>query len=116
MRSSSDTLSHLVGLLMMFISFQANGATLFGDDFNDGNAAGWIAANDGSSASAWQVVNGSYHQNNTVSATTQSFLRGTYAYYGNGLGLTDYELSANFIPLGTGSIGLMFRYQNNNNY
>jgi Domain of Unknown Function (DUF1080). len=91
--------------------------TIFSDDFSDGNANGWTVINDSGKASNWQVVSGKYNQlNGNIGAYTQSFLRGSYSRYDNGFGLTDYEVTAEINSSGGGNVGVMFRYQNNNNY
>jgi hypothetical protein len=100
MRLSFNPFIKLAGLILACMSLQANGATLFADDFNDGNAAGWSVVKDGQGVPAWRVTSGSYHQNNEVSGATRSFLRGTYALYADGLDLTDYQLSAELTPTG----------------
>ncbi len=100
----------------VMITVQASGITLFSDDFSDGNANGWVVVKDSSRNPDWKVTNGRYQQNNGASGFVQSFHVGTYAYYANGFDFTDYELNAKISPLGTGSVGVMFRYKDKGNY
>ncbi len=94
---------------------QTDTPLIFFDDFNDGNASGWTAVNDSGVSHNWQVINGEYNQLNSVENFTDSFQTGTYSFYNNGSSLTDYQVTAEFTPVADGA-GLMFRYQNNNNY
>lgn len=67
-------------------------------------------------------MTGELHQNNRVeslNAFNESYHLGTYAYLTAGLGLTDYRFSVDATYLATQNtddIGIMFRYQDNNNY
>ena len=45
----------MVSLLLFFISVQAHGTTLFADNFNDGNANGWVVVKDSDAAPTWVV-------------------------------------------------------------
>ena len=98
----------------------SQGALIFSDDFNDGNANGWTVVNDSGSASSWQVVNGKYSEINSVGNFSSSYSTGSYAYYNNGSTLTDYQVTIEVTPVpdasGRDAVGLMFRYRDNNNY
>lgn len=100
------------------ITHQQSTTTFFSDNFSDGNADGWVVVNDTNGVSNWQVINGEYQQLTAVGNYRQSYHTGSYAYYQNGLILTNYEVTVKVIPLSNGrdSLGLMFRYQDNNNY
>ncbi|MGE3480676.1 MAG: putative Ig domain-containing protein [Gammaproteobacteria bacterium] len=88
-----------------------------------GGSANWTIVDDSSKASSWSVIGGALQQQNGVEtrpgAFDQSYHKGTYAYYTPGTGLTNYRFSVDAIYLSSGQaddIGIMFRYQNNNNY
>jgi len=116
MRPAFNVSGKLAGVFLLFTSMAAQGATLVSDNFNDGNANGWTSVKDSTGTPAWQVVNGGYRQANDVRAFVQSYHSGTYAYYQDGLSFTDYEFTARLAPVGTDSVGVMFRYTNNKNY
>ena len=94
------------------------------DNFNDGNANGWTVVNDSAISSNWQVLSGKYQQLNRVESVNSfsgSYHLGTYSYLSSGIVLTNYRFSVEmtFLQQAEGKaddIGLMFRYQNNNNY
>jgi lysophospholipase L1-like esterase len=107
-----------------------NSITLpFYHDFNDGNANGWNVVDDSGYSSNWVIVNGEYRQQNFVgrtgSALQGNYHLGTYTFLQTGMGLTDYLITVDAIPL-TGAdvdldvqgndIGIMFRYRDNDNY
>ena len=96
-------------------------------DFNDGNAAGWAVVDDSKRASNWQVINGKYYQSNHVESRADGFdgtyHLGTYSYLNSGFNLKDYRVTVAITPLpdavlttGHNDVGLMFRYQDNDNY
>lgn len=116
MRLSFTVTGKLAGVILFFLSLTAHGATLVADDFNDGNANGWVTVKDSTGTPLWQVVNGGYRQGNDVRGFVQSYHSGTYAYYKDGLSLTDYEFTARLAPVGTESVGVIFRYKDNKNY
>ncbi|MBK8161659.1 MAG: tandem-95 repeat protein [Gammaproteobacteria bacterium] len=93
----------------------------FTDNFSSGTA-NWTFVSDSGSSSSWTTVSGALRQLNrveSVNAFDQSFHKGTYAYYTAGTSLTNYRFSADALYLGAGlqdDIGVMFRYQNSNNY
>ncbi len=89
----------------------------------DGSAANWTIVDDSTKTSSWTVTGGAFHQQNGVEtrpgAFDQSYHKGTYVYYSPGTGLYDYRFSVDATYLSAGQaddIGVMFRYQNNNNY
>jgi lysophospholipase L1-like esterase len=99
-----------------------NGITSFlFDEFADGNADGWIPVNDDGYSSAWQVVDGKYLQQETIinpGVFDGSYHLGKYSLFNAGTDWIDYRFSVYVTPLalmGDG-IGVMFRYQDNDNY
>ncbi|WP_164821470.1 fibronectin type III domain-containing protein [Paenibacillus koleovorans] len=86
---------------------------LFADDFEDGSADGWSAPH-----GTWSVV--TVNGNRVYEALDDAGVVGSYAetYAGNGA-WTDYTMEVRIQPLsfaGDGSLRLLARYQNNNNY
>jgi lysophospholipase L1-like esterase len=115
----------IVLLLILFLSINPSAASVYlSDDFSDGNAAGWTVVDDGwnSGPSNWGVVSGVYRQTSNLWGTASGGhqLRddqffGTYAYRGS-LSWGDYILQARVRSTDNDQIGLMFRYQDNDNY
>jgi hypothetical protein len=89
---------------------------LFQDNFDDGDADGWTVVQDSARAPDWRVISGGYHQLNDAGGFSRSFHRGSYVYYTSGLGFSNYRLTVDITPASEGTIGVMFRYQNNHNY
>jgi lysophospholipase L1-like esterase len=113
---------YITGTCTISLSVTSNGV-LFSDGFEDGNASGWNVVNDSGQSSQWQVVGGQYKQiNSRVDAFYESYLLGSFAVYSNGAGLADYDArvtiypSQNIAMSATDSVGLMFRYRDQNNY
>lgn len=95
---------------------------VYSDDFSNG-MGNWSTVNDSGAVSSWVVTGGMLKQQNRVEnragAFDQSYHRGTYAYFTAGMALSNYRFSVDAIFLSTGladDVGVMFRYQNNNNY
>ncbi len=92
------------------------------DNFNDGNANGWIVVDDSGTPSAWSVSAAKYRQNKFVgnfgAALVNGYHLGSYAYLPAGASLSNYRFSVDVTPLAaTGEeVGVLFYYQNNNNY
>lgn len=102
----------------------------FIENFSSGSNR-WTIVDDYSESSQWVVNSEAFVQrvDNGISSVTreldETFHRGTYAYLSAGLSLTDYRVSADLTPLKQPGysiyddghdIGLMFRYQDNDNY
>jgi lysophospholipase L1-like esterase len=107
---------------------------LFSDDFSQGlNETVWVKVDDSAGTgnnSSWIISGNALQQNNNVDRVSQgpafdeSFHKGTYRYLNTTTTLTDYRVQVDVTPLPDASsgelagndIGIMFRYQNNNNY
>jgi lysophospholipase L1-like esterase len=95
--------------------------SIFTDNFS-GGTGNWSFVNDSGIASSWSIISGALRQQNgveSVNSFDQSYHKGTYAYYTSGTSLTNYRFSVDALFLGTvnaDDIGVMFRYQNNDNY
>ncbi len=116
MRPMFNLFLRAANLLFLFTIIRAHATTLFADDFNDGNANGWVVAQDESGAPVWQVINGAYREAGAIRNYAQSFHIGTYAYYSNGLDFTNYEVTVRLTPITFNSVGVMFRYKDSRNY
>jgi len=97
-------------------------ATLLFDNFNDGNFTGWTVLDEGtvSAPSNWSVRSGVLTQFSNIygapnSAANLSKL-GTYLAYDGGGAWTDYTVDLTMQSNDDDVIGVMFRYQNANNY
>jgi len=84
---------------------------LWNDDFEDGDSDGWVFYNDVAGTSNWFVEQGYLIQTSNIGAN----LLGTHAVSG----LTtweNYTVSANLVSTDDDYIGVLFRYQNAENY
>jgi len=107
------------------------------DNFDTGSTDKWTIIDDlNTEPSAWAVVNGEYIQTNERGILLSSKSRrtalsdatyhiGTYGLLNNGFDLTDYRVSVDMTPIAGPvysltddghDIGVMFRYQDENNY
>ncbi|HEB86619.1 MAG TPA: hypothetical protein ENI68_06350, partial [Gammaproteobacteria bacterium] len=100
-------------------------------DFTSSDVSAWSNVNDSGISSAWQVISGEYHQSTDVADQSfgtpfdQSYKLGTYSYLPALMALTGYRFSVDITPLRDlaardpfdgQDAGVMFRYQDNNNY
>ncbi|MCP4614258.1 MAG: DUF1080 domain-containing protein, partial [Planctomycetes bacterium] len=94
---------------------------LLSDDFNDGNCDGWTLVDQGTLAGpmAWSAASGIMVQSSNVhsSISVDPVAKlGTYAYWQAGTGWTDYTAAVTIKSTDNDAIGVMFRYQDENNY
>lgn len=96
---------------------------LMTDDFNDNNINGWTVVDEGTinAPSTWSVVRGEVGQTSNIygpDVSSTNNRKGTFAYYNNSgaFSWTNYSYSAILRSTDDDGIGLMFRYQNQNNY
>ena len=101
-------------------------------NFTSTNVGDWSRVNDSGILSSWNVVSGAQYQQSVDvgdrdfgTPLTQSYRLGTYAYLPGLIGLSDYSFSVNITPIRDVAsrdafdgqdAGVMFRYQDNNNY
>jgi hypothetical protein len=95
-------------------------ALLLSDDFSDGNYDGWSLVDQGTQGGpmAWSASSGVMIQSSNVHTPTFDGVArlGTYAYWQAGTGWTDYSASVTIKSNDNDIIGIMFRYQDENNY
>ncbi len=92
---------------------------VFNDDFDDGNYNGWTVVDEGTSSapSNWWVDGpGRVRQTANIHTWDDPEWSGTYLYYDNGFGWTDYIYQTSIYPVDNDGIGVMFRYTDNDNY
>ncbi len=94
---------------------------LLSEDFNDGNYNGWILVDQGTidTPMAWSAATGVMVQStnvHTLPLGTEIPKLGTYAYWQGGTGWTDYKTAVTIKSADDDAIGIMFRYQDENNY
>ena len=95
---------------------------LLSDDFNDGNFTGWTVVDEGTvnAPSVWSAASGQLvHSSNIHDGILDPAVlakRGTFAWYGNGLGWSDYQVGLTLRSQDQDALGVMFRYQDPNNY
>ncbi len=90
---------------------QATSNLLWSDDFEDGDADGWLFYDDATGSSNWFVEGGYLNQISDIGANSL----GTHAVAGLA-SWDNYTLSANLISTDDDYIGVLFRYQNAGNY
>jgi lysophospholipase L1-like esterase len=97
----------------------------FYDNFQDGNADGWVTVNDSGRASSWVVENGKYKQNspNNLNVWELSYPLGSFAYLddSDSFNRSNYYAAANIRSLqsisgSSESVGIMVRYNDPANY
>ncbi len=90
------------------------------EDFDDGRFQGWKIIDEGDDYghSSWCVDHGALAQTSKVFGGDAGALDmpGTYALFENGDSWTDYTFSLTIKSEGDDAIGVMFRYQDNDNY
>jgi hypothetical protein len=89
---------------------------LFQDDFSSGSD-GWTVVDEGttSAPSNWQVANGVLSQTKNTYSGGRPEYRGTFSYAGD-IGWEDYNFSVRINSSDNDFIGVMFRYQDQDNY
>jgi len=96
-------------------------AILLSEDFDDGNFDGWTIVDQGvqDAPSLWSAATGVMVQSSNIyslPAGTELPKLATYAWYTAGTSWTDYQLSLTMRSNDDDKIGVMFRYQDENNY
>jgi len=95
---------------------------LLSEDFADGDFVGWTVVDEGtvSSPSAWSAVTGELRQTSNIygGSTDGTVLPklGSYLWWTEGLGWTDYTFRVTMEAGDNDAMGVMFRYQDPNNY
>lgn len=100
-------------------------------NFTSTDVSAWTNVDDSGISSSWQVVGGKYQQGTDVGDQAfgtpfdQSYKLGTYSYLSSLTALTGYRFSVDITPTADApprdvfdgqDVGVMFRYQDNNNY
>ncbi len=89
------------------------------DDFNDGNFGGWTVVDEGanSAPSNWYVDGpGRVRETSNIHSWDSPEWSGSYLYYNNGMAWNDYVYQTSINPVDNDGIGVMFRYNDNDNY
>lgn len=94
------------------------------EDFEDGDYDGWTAYDEGASSgpSDWEVIEGELVQNSNIfgwsGGGSHDDRRGAYVYWDSpsAFAWTDYDFSATFRTDDDDGIGVMFRFQDVNNF
>lgn len=91
---------------------------MFADDFDDGDYNGWTVVDEGlnSAPSNWHVSGGQLRETSNIHSWDSPEWSGSYLYYNNGFGWTDYIYNTRIRPVDNDGIGVMFRYTDNDNY
>jgi hypothetical protein len=110
-----DTTTGTVDVMVM----DANKTYLLVEDFEEGDYTGWTIVDQGNEAtpSYWSAETGVMIQSSNIYSLPVALAKlGTFALYMDGLGWTDYQFSLIICSNDDDSIGVMFRYQDANNY
>ncbi len=96
---------------------------LFNDYFDDGDYAGWTIVDEGTLGpppSVWSAASGTMVQSSNIygglEAPAELAKPGTYAYYSGGMSWMNYQLDLVIRSEDNDGFGVMFRYQNSDNY
>jgi hypothetical protein len=95
---------------------------LLSEDFLSKNLAGWKVVDEGTTASpsAWSASTSMLMQSANIWGGSTSRARlpkpGTFLYYANGLGWTNYQATFTLRSTDNDALGLMIRYQDPQNY
>jgi hypothetical protein len=96
---------------------------MFTDNFNDGQADGWVAVDEGDrlAPSIWRVRDGRLEQSAGIfgpDSYAQENRAGTFLFYNNPRAFqwTNYSFSAAISSQDDDGLGLLFHYQNPSNY
>ncbi|HWP58318.1 MAG TPA: family 16 glycoside hydrolase [Candidatus Acidoferrales bacterium] len=93
-----------------------SGSTLMAHDFDDGSLGGWTVIDETKNLgpSSWSAATGELRQQSAIGAAHPRAL-GTYALYTRG-SWKDYRLSLKLRSIDDDFIGVMFRFQDSDNY
>jgi hypothetical protein len=93
---------------------------LLSEDFNDGDFNGWVLVDQGAYGGSmnWSAATGEMVQSSNTHTPlgTNPAQLGTYAYWQAGSGWTDYTTTVTIKSTDNDAIGIMFRYQDQDNY
>ena len=109
-------------MLILFV-FVINGQSQelpWGDNFNDGNMDGWTVIDDEpyrSGPSTWKVSSGGLYQTTNIRTTENELAvyKGTHAITGNP-DWSDYYFATRIYTSDDEGLGMLFRYQDEDNY
>jgi fibronectin type 3 domain-containing protein len=97
-----------------------SGPQLLAENFNAGTFGGWSVVDEGdtSAPSAWSASTGALVQSSNIYGSTTNPLAtpGTYAYYSAGSTWANYQASLTIRSNDNDALGVMFRYQDAQNY
>ena len=105
------------------ISHSDSSTLLLFENFSNGDLSQWNVVDESiARPSDWLIVNGKYTQlSSRVDEWSQNYHLGSYAYYKQGFGFSDYNVKLKMTSLASAfgardSMGIIFRYQDPNNY
>ncbi|WP_373498640.1 MopE-related protein [Desulfococcus sp.] len=105
------------------ISHSDSSTLLLFENFSSPDLSRWSVVDESiARPSDWRIVNGRYSQLSArVDEWEKNYHLGSYAYYSQGFGFDDYSVRLKMTSLASAfgprdSMGILFRYQNGNNY
>ena len=114
--------SNAVGSVTSQSATLMESTVLMYDDFNDGDFAGWTVVEQGTAngPAAWSASTGTLVQSSNIFGGSETGVElpklGTHVWYEAGTGWTDYQLTLSMTSADNDALGVMFRYQDANNY
>ena len=100
------------------VNLTVNKMILLDENFNNGTFADWSIIDEGTklSPSSWSAASGTMVQKPNIHTPSSYSQLGTYALYKTGTTWTNYQVSLTMKSTVNGSLGIMFRYKDKNNY
>ena len=111
-----------VSIIQTAESSPSSVSNLLTEDFDDGDFSGWTIVDEGThqAPSAWSASTGTLMQNSNIytlpGARSSLKKRATHLFYNAGMSWTNYHLSFTLRSDDNDAVGVMFRYQDSNNY
>ena len=101
------------------VGLGVTGSTLLAEDFTDGDYSGWDIVDEGTyvAPSSWSAATGEMIQSSNIYSIPMTLANlATYAWFTDGTSWADYRTTLTISSDDNDILGLMFRYQDADNY